>query len=124
MGLLFFFILVTPSAINGIKFYKNGSLCNTIEWIPHAQIGECTVEYNILYIRRSEAVGITIDVKHLDHKICSNDYIDATSIVMWASFKGINGPLSEKLSLKNYLKEDGKQILAFVIHSYISSSVF
>ena len=82
------------------------------------------MEYNIFYIRRSEAVGITTDVQHFDHKICSNDYIDATSIVMWASFKGINGPLSEKLSLKNYLKEDGKRILAFVIQSYISSFIF
>ena len=82
------------------------------------------MEYNILYIRGSEAVGITTDVKHFGHKICSNDYIDATSIVMWASFKGINGPLSQKLYLKNYLKGDGKRILAFVIHSYISSSIF
>ena len=81
------------------------------------------MEHNILYICGSEAVGITTDVKHFDHKICSNDYIDATSIVMWPSFKGINGPLSEKLSLKNYLKEDSQQVLAFVIHSYTSSSV-
>ena len=100
------------------------SSCNTIEWIPHAQIGECTVEYNILYISGSKVIGITTDVKHFDNKICSNDYIDATSIVMWASFKGINGPLSEKSSLKNYLKEDGKQILAFVIHSYIFKLYF
>ena len=75
------------------------------------------MEYNILYISESEAIGMTTDVKHFDHKICSTDHIDATSIVMWASFKGVNGPLSEKLSLKNYLKEEGKQILAFVIHS-------
>ena len=94
-------LLVTPGEVIVTGFFKaNTQNCSSrrVQWQP-LDTG-CVVEYNIEFL---DINGVTLDVETImDNRtfFCTDRFDNASSVIMWATFKNETGNKSSVVSLQ------------------------
>ena len=96
--LLYDFVLVVPTKVEIDDFFRNDEQvgCNgtrRVKWQP-IKTGSCSVEYTIDF-RNSANDSIDTVENITGNSYCSSKYNNATSVIMWATYKGTSGIKSE-----------------------------
>ena len=63
------------------------------------------IQYNIEYFNKSGIIGRVTDINWSVQALCSRLYDDATAVVMWASYNGLDGRKSSLVYLERHEKE-------------------
>lgn len=101
------FHLVIPAEVTDIQFFQNDNQdkCNGTRRVQWQEIdtGFCLVKYIIQFIDDS---GNRRNVSSITgHFYCTNEYDNATSIILWATFGGRQGAVSQMTFLSTTTKQ-------------------
>ena len=94
------FLLVQPPPVKIDNFFQNEDQqgCNgtrRVQWQP-LDTGNCSIEYNIEFRNSTDGVIDTVrNIRSENTFYCTNDYDNAISVVMWATYNVTQGIKSE-----------------------------
>ena len=83
--------LVTPNAVpivTAVKAYFRN--CTLVQWEP-INTGFCPVEYTVQFMNNSDTPGIVSNINYTKKQICKEQFLNATSVVIWATYNGTKG---------------------------------
>jgi len=81
----------TPAIITSVQFYK-ADACNQVTWLP-LDTGNCNVTYNVRYTNSSGSIIATRE-NLAQESHCEYNFGEGTSVKVWATYKGKQGPAS------------------------------
>ena len=84
------FLLIT------LSYTRCSSKRFRVQWQP-ANIGLCPVEYTVQFLNNTGLLGNITSIEHANRSICSNEYFNATSIEIWATYNGNEGIKTRKM---------------------------
>ena len=82
--------LVTPKAVPIVTAKKNFGNCTFVQWKP-INTGFCPVEYTVQFMNNSDTLGIVPNISHTENQICEKQFLNATSVVVRATYNGTIG---------------------------------
>ena len=77
---------------------ENKTGCNgtRVQWQP-INTGNCVVEYTIEFRKTNKIVGTEKNIR--GNSYCTRDHNNATSVIMWATYEGRQGLISDEKHL-------------------------
>ena len=89
--------LVTPAAVPNVtaqRLYSGN--CTKVHWHT-VDTGLCLVEYTVQFLNDTGVLGNITGIEHNNLSICSKEYFNATTIVIWATYNGTEGNKTRKM---------------------------
>ena len=110
-SIYFCILTVTPRKVVGGRFFIDTSnTCKRAQWQP-IDAGNCRVTYSVEYFDRNyKVIGMVTGIKNDVMLNCNSSFVNATSIVIYATYKGIHGKRSDLVNFVKIPAKNGKYV--------------